>query len=57
MKDNTQHVGDDSHHWKKKKAGTDPQAEAMKEAIDPHQTLSTLEQLLKQAEEQVRKET
>jgi uncharacterized membrane protein len=35
----------------------DPQIEAMKEAIDPHQALSTLDQLLKQAEEEAREET
>ena len=31
----------------------DPQAEAMKESTDPHEALSTLEQLLEEADEEI----
>ena len=31
--------------------GTDPQIEALKETIDPHQSLETLDQLLNEEEE------
>jgi uncharacterized membrane protein len=33
--------------------GTDPQAEAMKQTVDPHQSLKTLEQLLEEDQEQI----
>ena len=33
--------------------GTDPQVEALKETVDPHQSLKTLEQLLEEDNEQV----